>query len=146
MKTSTTLPKEVINSITTELKVKNYITKEITDNVFTTYKISKSGIDYTTPIKYRYIGEMTAERTITLSEDSLEADTALLMHYKGVLNITYPEKLNVLKTSEKTVKGDTTYTFNSSDFKKGLEVWLKATGKYRGFQETEYLGRLLFVQ
>lgn len=146
MKTNTTTPKEVINSITTELKVKNYITKDITNDVFTTYKISKYGINYNTPIKYRYIGEMTTERTITLSEDSLEANTALLVHHKGVLNIMYPKKFNALKTSEKTIKEDTTYTFNSSEFKKGFEVWLKATGKGKGFQETEYLGRSLFVQ
>lgn len=146
MKTTTTLPKELIDSITTELKVKNYITKEVNDNTFTAYKITKRGIDYTTAYSFTYLGDMTTERTITLPNYKLDSNTALLIHYKGELNIVMSNKFNALKTSNKTLIEDNTITYNSSEFKKTLQVWLKATGKYKGFQSTEYLGRSLFVQ
>lgn len=150
MKTNNTtpLPKETIDSITTELKVKNYITKGINNNTttFVTYKITKKGIDYTKAYFFIYLGDMTTERTITLPNYKLDANTALLIHYKGKLNVVLNNKFDALKTSKKTIIEDNAITYNSSEFKKTLEVWLKATGKGKGFQETEYLGRSLFVQ
>lgn len=145
MKT-TQLKTEILNSITTELKVKNCIPREVNDNVITTYKITPSGIDMSLAYKFRYLGEVTTNRTMELPISYLNENVAILVHFKGQLNVLYPKKYNVLRNSKKTVVEGDYYIINTSEFKKTLEVWLKVSGKGKGFQLTEYLGRSLFVQ